>query len=133
MKSYLPVDACWNWPGAKTKGYGTLQRGRRGEGTVGAHQVAWELLRGPIPVGLHVLHSCDNPSCVNPAHLFLGTNIDNINDSVAKGRRGRKLTREKAHEIRLMAGMHREIAQKFGVSRSMVTVIKNGKVWQQSH
>ncbi len=80
---------CWIWKGAiSNKGYGSFRFNNK---TELAHRVAWILVNGPIPdgVGDHgtcVLHSCDNPRCVNPAHLFLGTQVDNINDMVRKGR-----------------------------------------------
>jgi hypothetical protein len=80
---------CWEWQGAKTKGYGMIGHGRRsdpGTRVKQVHRVAWELTYGPIPEGTSVLHSCDNPPCYNPTHLFLGTQADNVADMTAKGR-----------------------------------------------
>jgi len=80
-------DGCWEWSGYKNKsGYGFTRVGGRGSKGVLAHRLSWVLHHREIPDGLHVLHRCDNPSCVNPNHLFLGTNQDNINDRVSKGR-----------------------------------------------
>lgn len=78
------TETCWNWIGGKRrKGYGAVEWDGRKRG---AHQVAWELVNGPIPPGKHVLHSCDNPSCVRISHLRLGTNKENHAERVAKGR-----------------------------------------------
>lgn len=78
-------DECWTWIGARdANGYGRLSL--PGRGTIGAHRVSWELHRGEIPDGLCVLHRCDNPPCVWPEHLFLGTHADNVADRIAKGR-----------------------------------------------
>lgn len=77
-------DACWMWlAGVARSGYGVF--GIQGKPRL-AHRVCYRNTRGPIPSGLHVLHSCDNPLCVNPSHLWLGTNLDNVADKVAKGR-----------------------------------------------
>lgn len=81
-----PNTGCWLWTAAlNTYGYGKMGRTRE-EGPEGAHRIAWRLLKGPIPLGMFVLHRCDMPACVNPEHLFLGTQADNIRDSVIKGR-----------------------------------------------
>jgi hypothetical protein len=79
--------ACWEWLGAKDRdGYGYHWRVRR------AHRTAWVLKCGPIPKGLWVLHTCDNPSCCNPAHLYLGTVQDNVRDRDERGRGGNQWT-----------------------------------------
>ena len=104
-------DGCWEWMAARDrKGYGMFQVGV-GK-TARAPRFAWELAHGPIPAGLHVLHRCDNPSCVRPDHLFLGTAADNNADKVAKGRQARgdrhpsrthrhRLPRGDQHHLRL--------------------------------
>ena len=83
----LKTESCWIWVGCKQSGYGFIF------GVGGAHRAAWKLLRGEIPDGMEVLHNCpggDNPACVNPAHLWLGTHADNMRDMKEKGRgRGR--------------------------------------------
>lgn len=122
---------CWEWQLSKNhKGYGfTYHRGR----TWKAHRLSWHLFRGDIPVGVCVLHHCDNPGCCNPEHLFLGTNSDNVRDMVSKGRQrgargennGRaKLSDAEVVEIRRMYSTgnftQQMIATRLGVSRSHV-------------
>lgn len=80
---------CWEWMGSLATGkwrYGKFPKGPHGSGWLQASRVSWEIHNGPIPVGMKVLHKCDNPPCVNPAHLFLGTSSDNTRDMIAKGR-----------------------------------------------
>lgn len=86
------VDDCWLWTGHRDpKGYGQIAAGGYRGGHLPAHRVSWELAYGPVPLGdgYHgacVLHRCDNPSCVNPQHLFLGSHLDNMLDMKRKGR-----------------------------------------------
>jgi hypothetical protein len=129
-------EGCWPWMGALAKGYGHLYwRGRR----CLAHRLSFEVANGTIPPGAHVLHRCDNPRCVNPAHLSAGSHLDNMRDMHAKGR-GRapagelnaraKLTAEMVIAIRAATGLQREIGQMFGVSGETVRKIKLGRSWK---
>lgn len=129
---------CWEWRGSiLTSGYG--QFWCQG-GPHKAHRIAWVLENGKIPdsddkgyYGLHVCHHCDNPSCVNPAHLFVGTHADNMRDMAVKGRaKGiprtpRKLSDDDAIAIRNDARPLAEIAAQYGVSTPMVSMIRIGK------
>jgi hypothetical protein len=135
----VPFNECWEWIGGKiTAGYGSIMGDDRRQH--GAHRVCWELVYGKIPRGLWVLHRCDNPSCVNPSHLFVGTYRDNIDDCVDKKRHsfgernGRaKLTSDNAREIagRLMLGeQQRPLAREFGVSQRLVLNIAKRRAWR---
>lgn len=135
-------EDCWHWMGTRIPpwGHGRIM-GRDGR-TVLAHRVAWELERGPIPAGLFVCHRCDNPPCVNPAHLFLGTHLDNMQDMARKHRGAigerngqAKLSQSQVLEIRdlLRNGLAgTDIADRFGVSKSLVSLIKRGRLWPQA-
>jgi HNH endonuclease len=117
---------CWEWRGAKgTHGYGVINLGRAGQGVRTAHRVSWELSHGPIDGGLHVLHRCDNRRCVNPDHLFLGTNQENIRDAARKGRHHRLKLKtvdvERIRDIRCTTNLSlREIGKHFGVTADTV-------------
>ena len=101
-----------------------------------AHRVAYELSRGPIPEGMFVCHRCDNRRCIEPTHLFIGTNADNTADRNSKGRQAKgersgaaKLTEAQVIQIRSAAGTHREIAERFGVAPTTIANIRNGENW----
>ena len=104
---------CWGWNGATVAfGYGKLTSGGWYGKTLPAHRVSWEVHYGPVPVGMLVLHQCDNPQCTNPAHLFLGDQGANMRDMVRKGRRSSKplsmtesAIRQRARKARLREGV----------------------------
>ena len=131
---------CWLWRGGQNNdGYGVIATGGVPTMTT-AHRASWALHNQAIEEGLHVLHRCDTPACVNPAHLFLGTNRDNIMDCVAKGRRHMpdakgerngyaKLTDEEVRQIRDLAPVlrHRVIAAAYHISTGYVDRLAIGE------
>jgi hypothetical protein len=124
--------ACWLWTLSRHDfGYGQVVVKRRPRG---AHRVAWELMNGPIPEGMSVLHRCDNPPCCNPAHLFLGTDADNAFDKVRKGRAPIKLTPAQVLEIRAKHAAggtnYCALAREYGVTDPMVRLIVLRKAWK---
>jgi hypothetical protein len=121
---------CWVWTGGRyRKGYGKF------DALQYAHRVSWEIHNGPIPKGLYVLHKCDNPPCVRPDHLFLGTLADNNADMLTKGRYNTKLSEDQVAEIKRMlnTGLYsqQEIADSFGVNQTLISFIKRGVVWSR--
>lgn len=128
---------CLMWTGAINKGAGGYGWFRlKGRETL-AHRASWELHKGEIPKGEQVLHKCDVRLCVNPDHLFLGSNGDNVNDKVMKGRQARGeghipngLSEDVVLAIRSASGTTREIGARFGVSSSTVSLIKRRKTWR---
>ena len=111
------MNNCIEYKGHKIpSGYGTTKVGGK---TVYAHRRAWEIVNGSIPEGLCVLHKCDNPSCINPEHLFLGTQLENIEDRNSKGRTFGKYWRNIGIMVRMLQGTSQsETAREFGVHPS---------------
>ncbi len=130
----VPFSDCWFWNGTLDRaGYGRVRHGGRAGKSSYAHREMYKLKKGD-PTGLLVCHKCDVPSCVNPDHLFAGTNQDNHRDKAQKGRAAKKLTKEKVMQIRAYAetGLtHAQISEKFDVSRVMVTYVINKKYWKE--
>ncbi len=133
-------DGCWLWQGAtRSFGYGCFYALPYKHYT--AHRFAYEHFVGPIPEGLLVLHKCDNPACVNPAHLFLGTSQDNMDDRNQKGRNTRgeshpkaKLNREDAIEIRRLYtdefATVSDIGRQYNKDASSIIKILKSKTWK---
>lgn len=130
-----PETGCWEWTfGRLTDGYGRFKIDGKEEYV---HRVAWEMANGPIPEGLLVCHTCDVRNCVNPAHLFLGTTLENVRDSIAKGRftRGErqwnsKLTDTAVRMIRRSSRPLGELAEEYDVTESTIRNVLNRRTWK---
>lgn len=133
-------DDCWEWQGSRHPiGHGQLGRGARSDGVAYAHIVSWEFANGPVPDGLCVCHRCDNPPCVNPRHLFLGTHRENSADMKNKDRHARgsrhsnaKLNEESVKIIRAeyeSGRTQQDLADQYGVSRRLIGCIVHRVKW----
>jgi hypothetical protein len=136
----VPFSGCWIWTGFTKRGYGYVWDGSR---ISRAHRVSFELFRRKLNPGEVVCHICDVPACVNPEHLFAGTQLDNIRDMERKGRRGRsrcgwfgpapkgrpKITPDLVREIRVATGTYKKIGDMYGISDQQVSNIKARRYW----
>ncbi len=135
---------CWIWiRGCDSSGYGQIREDSPSKKQLKAHRVSYEIHKGLIPVGLKIRHTCDSPSCVNPAHLLCGTEQENSDDMVGRGRQSKgekqhlaKLTEEKVAEIRReyvrgsrTHGQH-ALAQKYGVADNTIGFIVREETWR---
>jgi hypothetical protein len=137
------AEECWPWTAYRYgDGYGQIREAGAGSRLLAAHRVAYELAHGPIQEGMFVLHSCDNPPCVNPAHLRVGTAADNAQDAVKRDRvaYGRRQSRVRWtwHDVvamRLICGLGcctlQEIADAFGCSQPVISMITRGVIWRR--
>jgi hypothetical protein len=136
------TDSCWNWMAGKYRGgYGQFRRLVDGKWTMAkTHRYSYEYFKGEIPKGYLVCHTCDNPSCVNPDHLFVGTTKDNVRDCIEKGRKKfgrnpkhRLLTKEIAVQIREdhKQGMsYVELQEKYTQSKQQISRVVRGDIWK---
>lgn len=149
--SYMPepISGCWLWLGAErgSNGYGGIKVDGK---YMQAHRYSYQRFVGEIPRGMLVCHHCDNPGCVNPYHLFLGTNKDNSDDKLKKNRQAKgkalavaqsknrpkgerngnsKLTIDQVNQIRSIDMSQRKLAKMFGVSQPLISKIKRKEMW----
>lgn len=138
------TTSCWLWIGRKnSQGYGYFWLGTKQDGKDRiAHRVAYEIAHGCLPSGMHVLHRCDNPSCVRPDHLWAGTHTDNMHDMFSKGRRrpargerngNSRLTMREVNEIRdayvPKVVTCKILARRYGVTPPTIHRIICGRTW----
>jgi hypothetical protein len=138
IKFTMDPDACWLWQGAEGGGWPGSRYGTIGKRY--AHRVMYEWTTGPILAGLHVLHSCDVKKCVNPRHLWAGTDADNMRDKVAKNRQYKgeahwntKFINEDILTILSDPRSQRIIAEQYGVHRQTIQKIKTKETWKHIH
>lgn len=135
---------CWIWIGAKDKrNYGRIHKSGTANISILSHRYSWEINRGKIPNGKHALHKCDNQSCVNPRHLYIGTHQDNMRDAIKRDQfnptkgiqnPNHKLTDEMVREIRNFyipkITPRKMFSDKFGVTESIISSVYNRKAWK---
>lgn len=133
MHQHADENGCLNWTrGVNLYGYGHFKYSQK---IVAAHRVSWEIYnQRTIPDGIYILHSCDNPSCINPEHLSLGTHADNMREKSERGRHPlTTFTRDEVIKIRQIAAndiSHSEIARQLGVGTTTINAIANRKTWK---
>ena len=142
LKRYTPVTetGCWLWLGATTgKGYGQITPSRHHPFQL-AHRYFYEQLVGPIPEGLILCHKCDTPLCVNPQHMHVGTQQDNVRQMRDRNRGAygatnapKKLTDEAVREILLSDESKNVLGPRYGVSGGTISAIRGGRVWRHVH
>lgn len=136
----METCGCWRWTSCLSRhGYGKFTYRPEGYHGAKAHRVSYEAFVGPIPKGHGVLHKCDNTWCINPSHLFTGTQLANMRDASDKGRvlRGSnnpvsKLTECQISMIRSDNRLQRQIAEDYGVTQSLISYVKSGHVWSHA-
>lgn len=142
-KPFEGVEGCWEWDRSRNPqtGYGQLSEWVEGTRKLHtAHVVSYRAHKGPTE-GLHVLHTCDNRCCFNPAHLFLGTHADNMQDMINKGRASRvracgsrhakaRMTEALVAEIRGLPGRNTDLAKQYGLSTSAMHALRKGRTWK---
>lgn len=137
-QKYKGLSQCWNWTASHIRGYGQFVYNYK---MVKAHRLSYMMHIGPIPNGMLACHRCDNPFCVNPEHLWLGTNQENTSDRDAKGRSVKgeksphsKLTKEQVVEMREMHKSnlwnYPQLAEIFGVSQTLAKMVVKRKAWK---
>ena len=135
-RSRLAENGCWEWVGYfGSGGYGMMSRNGKNQR---AHRISYEAYKGPIPKGMVIRHTCDNPACINPDHLIVGSQKDNVADREARNRRvvngervgTSKLTEKDALDIRASGESLEALASRYGIDRSNVWLIRAGKSWR---
>jgi len=131
-RSQRGPNGCLEWCGSRDSwGYGLINV--NGKKCIKTHRLAWALLHGPIPRGLLVCHSCDNPACIEPSHLWLGTDKENTRDSIKKGRFHSKLKdKEVLSILKRYTGarcQQRDLAKEYGVSIQTINDLLHGRTW----
>lgn len=146
-KHVIRKEGCWDWKGPIAKGGYPVMSCRPSIGPDRGHRASWVIHKGKIPEGLYVCHSCDNPICTNPDHLWLGTHKENNDDKMRKGRQGEckppykagsdngasKLKEDQVKEIKKLINSGKScygISKDFGVSKQTILRIKNGTNWK---
>lgn len=149
LLSHVAVNnatGCWEWIGCKRGGYGRTTIGSRKDGTrktITAHRLSYLIFHGEIPEKMEVCHRCDNPSCINPDHLFVGTRKDNVDDRERKGRNivkvgeeqpCAKLSKKAVKDARWEHAYHgtsfQKLADRYGVSKKAMQNAINGVTWK---
>lgn len=133
VTKFCKGNGCWEWNAGTTfQGRGSISRGSRKNGEIGAHVASWLMHVGEIPEGKWVLHKCDNGSCVNPSHLWIGDCIENVNDRVNKGRSAHKLTEKQVELIRNLSPFNtsRKIAALLKIGKTTAWSVASGKSWR---